>query len=39
MYAAAAVLFAGACLQGPSGFGYSLSALPLLGLVSIASVL
>jgi len=37
MYAAAAVLFAGACLQGLSGFGYSLFSLPLLVLLMPAS--
>ena len=37
MYAAAAVLFAGACLQGLSGFGYSLFSLPLLVLMMPAS--
>jgi len=37
MYAASAVLFAGACLQGLSGFGYSLFSLPLLVLLMPAS--
>lgn len=37
MYAAAAVLFAGACLQGLSGFGYSLFSLRLLVLLMPAA--
>lgn len=37
MYTAAAVLFSGACLQGLTGFGYSLFSLPLLVLLMPAS--
>jgi hypothetical protein len=37
MYTAAAVLFSGACLQGLTGFGYSLFSLSLLVLLMPAS--